>query len=275
MEFSRQEYRSELLFLPPGDLPDTEIQPASPSLAGEFFTNCATWTGGKTDLHIKTNLWSSHLQVLEYNWLSLFQTEHKLADGQYFRPAPPSSFYTRLHLPSYRCPVLTTVKSDTVNRVSVYWRHGRGPCRPRNSRWPWGPAWDGAQYLCPEAADAACTGRCQRCCGGSQRSSWQKPPLCCGYTERQSGSRRCRNPRGREEGKGIPSWPAFRPWIYFLPYPRTGSWGSPYWRPRSRGSCWGQANWKGEHTVKMMERYLKDDDMQSMKGRWKWPWRPS
>ena len=46
MEFSRQRYQSELPFSPPGDLPDPGIKTTSlvsPSLAGRFFTNCATW----------------------------------------------------------------------------------------------------------------------------------------------------------------------------------------------------------------------------------------
>jgi len=41
MEFSRQEYWSGLLCPPPGDLPDPGIKPmspASPALAGGFFT---------------------------------------------------------------------------------------------------------------------------------------------------------------------------------------------------------------------------------------------
>ena len=41
MGFSRQEYWSGLLFLPPGDLPDPGIEPtalAFPALAGIFFT---------------------------------------------------------------------------------------------------------------------------------------------------------------------------------------------------------------------------------------------
>ena len=41
MEFSRQEYWSELPFLSPGDLPDPGIEPtspASPTLTGGFFT---------------------------------------------------------------------------------------------------------------------------------------------------------------------------------------------------------------------------------------------
>ena len=41
MEYSRQEYWSGLLFLPPWDLPDPGIKPkslVSPALAGRFFT---------------------------------------------------------------------------------------------------------------------------------------------------------------------------------------------------------------------------------------------
>ena len=42
MEFSRQEYWSGLPCPPPGDLPDQGIKPASPALAGGFFTMSAT-----------------------------------------------------------------------------------------------------------------------------------------------------------------------------------------------------------------------------------------
>ena len=38
MRFSRQEYWRVLPFPPPGDLPDSGIKPASPGLAGGFFT---------------------------------------------------------------------------------------------------------------------------------------------------------------------------------------------------------------------------------------------
>ena len=44
--FSRQEYRSELPFPPPWDLPDPGIKttsPTSPGLAGGFFTTSGTW----------------------------------------------------------------------------------------------------------------------------------------------------------------------------------------------------------------------------------------
>ena len=45
MEFSRQEYWSGLSFPLPGDLPDPGVEPmspASPALAGGFFTTGAT-----------------------------------------------------------------------------------------------------------------------------------------------------------------------------------------------------------------------------------------
>ena len=45
MEFSRQEYWNELLFHPPGDLPDAGAELAflgSPALADRFFTTSAT-----------------------------------------------------------------------------------------------------------------------------------------------------------------------------------------------------------------------------------------
>ena len=38
MGFPRQEYWSELPFPSPGDLPSSGIEPASPALAGGFFT---------------------------------------------------------------------------------------------------------------------------------------------------------------------------------------------------------------------------------------------
>ena len=38
MEFSRQEYWSELPFPSPGDLPSPDIEPTSPALAGGFLT---------------------------------------------------------------------------------------------------------------------------------------------------------------------------------------------------------------------------------------------
>ena len=48
MGFSRQEYRSRLIWPPPGDLPDPGIELTSPALAGRFFTTSATWGVQKT-----------------------------------------------------------------------------------------------------------------------------------------------------------------------------------------------------------------------------------
>ena len=43
MEFSRLEYWSGLPFPSSGDLPDPQIEPVSPALAGEFLTNELPW----------------------------------------------------------------------------------------------------------------------------------------------------------------------------------------------------------------------------------------
>ena len=43
MEFSRLEYWSGLPFPSSGELPDPQIEPVSPALAGEFLTNELPW----------------------------------------------------------------------------------------------------------------------------------------------------------------------------------------------------------------------------------------
>ena len=43
MGFPRQEYWRGLLVPPLGDLPNPGLKPASPVLAGRFFTTSATW----------------------------------------------------------------------------------------------------------------------------------------------------------------------------------------------------------------------------------------
>ena len=56
MEFSRQEYWSELPFPTPGDLPNqgTELLSlTSPELAGRFFTSSITWEAQSTILQYK------------------------------------------------------------------------------------------------------------------------------------------------------------------------------------------------------------------------------
>ena len=81
MRFSRQEYWSGLTFPPPGNIPDPDIEPASPALAGELFT---TEQPGKLKCFFKTalsvGLWrklsAKKLMVLNYgvgedSWESL------------------------------------------------------------------------------------------------------------------------------------------------------------------------------------------------------------
>ena len=58
--FPRQEYWSGLPFTSPGDLPDPGIEPASPALAGGFFT---TESLGKTDLLVSISLESPLLFI--------------------------------------------------------------------------------------------------------------------------------------------------------------------------------------------------------------------
>ena len=43
MEFSRQEYWSQLPFPSPGDLPDPETESASPAMAGGSFASVSPW----------------------------------------------------------------------------------------------------------------------------------------------------------------------------------------------------------------------------------------
>ena len=70
MRFSRQEYWSGLPFPPPGDLPNPEIKPVYPTVAGRFFIteppekhscNCSWYYTFLLSLHITYSLclWSS------------------------------------------------------------------------------------------------------------------------------------------------------------------------------------------------------------------------
>ena len=67
MAFSRQEYRSQWPFPPPGDLPDLGFEPVSPALAGGFLT---TEPPGKPRLESEARFFSRHselgISVLNY-----------------------------------------------------------------------------------------------------------------------------------------------------------------------------------------------------------------
>ena len=89
MGFPRQEYWSGVSFLPPGDLPNPEIQLASPALAGRFFFffYCwAIWEAPKSGdsqerLHIKeweslrVGSWDTHFQQVLQNELLMLPLE--------------------------------------------------------------------------------------------------------------------------------------------------------------------------------------------------------
>ena len=68
MEFSKQEYWSELPFLTPGDLPNSGIEPMSPALAGGFFTTLPP--GIKPHVNPK-------LLIYPFPYLSLLFGNHK------------------------------------------------------------------------------------------------------------------------------------------------------------------------------------------------------
>ena len=78
MEFSRQEYWGGLPFPPPGDLPNAEIEPASPvslALAGRFFTTAppgkpdGKWQGGNSDSTSKQGLLWASGSLLDFSFL--------------------------------------------------------------------------------------------------------------------------------------------------------------------------------------------------------------
>ena len=75
MGFPRQEYRSELPFPTPGDLPKSGIEPPSPALAGGFFTTEPT---GKPTLQQRLgNLLVAYYKRLEFAKLGVLTPVHK------------------------------------------------------------------------------------------------------------------------------------------------------------------------------------------------------
>ena len=83
MKLPRQEYWSGLPCSPPGDLPDTGIEPTSlmsPALTGRFFTISATWEAHDTLLCGQLYL------VL---WLPLEISNQQPPNGQLLENLPP------------------------------------------------------------------------------------------------------------------------------------------------------------------------------------------
>ena len=91
VEFSRQECWSGLPFPPPGDLPNTEIEPLSPVLPFGFFTTAPP--ENSTPIEIKTN---------KKTWLN--KLSKTLPDSQANFPALSFTFHTNdLPLISIKC----------------------------------------------------------------------------------------------------------------------------------------------------------------------------
>ena len=80
MVFSRQEYWSGLPFPSPGDFPNPGIEPASPALAGGFFT---IETPGKPHMGIASPIinipppkWNNLLQLMSLHWYIILFTHN-------------------------------------------------------------------------------------------------------------------------------------------------------------------------------------------------------
>ena len=69
MGFSRLEYESGLPFPPPGDLPNPGLEPASPALAGGFFTTVPL--GKSSQVLVDMNLGDTVQSVTVCNQVSL------------------------------------------------------------------------------------------------------------------------------------------------------------------------------------------------------------
>ena len=77
MEFSRQEYWSRLPFLPPEDLPNPGIKPASPefpALAGRFFIISTIWEAQSDPKEGKFNHATSQIKTLPWFTIRIIQT---------------------------------------------------------------------------------------------------------------------------------------------------------------------------------------------------------
>ena len=88
MGFSRQEYLSGLSFPFPRDLPDPEIEPRSPSLAGRFFTTeppgKLSHTHTHTHVHVRAHTHThTHAHICLFSIIILFvrNSVHHMVHG--------------------------------------------------------------------------------------------------------------------------------------------------------------------------------------------------
>ena len=112
MRFPRQEYWNGLPSLSIGDLPDPGIEPASPALAGGFFTTeppGKPWRGGISAKWL-TGFTSSYGRQLHGNWVN------KLHESTYFQQVHRQAFFIlvwyQIRSVAQSCPTLC----DPMNR---------------------------------------------------------------------------------------------------------------------------------------------------------------
>ena len=105
MEFSRQEYWSELPFSPPGDLPKPGIKPASPAspeLAGEFFTSRATGEAALSNFKPPKYLYANSCRhsSRHWRWAAVNNTAEKLLLSLSISPLHFTGFLSQNRAPA-------------------------------------------------------------------------------------------------------------------------------------------------------------------------------
>ena len=143
MGCSRQECWSRLPFPTPGDLPDPEIEPVSPALAGKFFTTSATQGSSKKHKRTKKNclvpeaqaIWIHHhrgcLQRRSKNSLQNLCGGHS-ADGYFGVLA-----IWLMRITFLQSQTIFTPSSIQCNRVCVLEEDPSQPEHGEKSMWAW------------------------------------------------------------------------------------------------------------------------------------------
>jgi len=104
--FSRQEYWSGLPFLPLGEFPDSEIEPASgmsPALAGGFFTTSTTWEA-PNNMQMKYSLLGSYLSIHSCPNTRIIGIQRKSEGKESFRSPCHSALEMSITCLSLVCP---------------------------------------------------------------------------------------------------------------------------------------------------------------------------
>ena len=119
--FSREEYWSGLPFPPPGNLPNPGIKPASPTLAGRFFT---TEPPGKAkppqppiQTFVKQTFTNNQAQNISCNWLHGF---HKVP-ALVLSGVPTTTWH------------VVGGRTNNISETQFYYLHGSSITQPESS----------------------------------------------------------------------------------------------------------------------------------------------